>query len=228
LPDAPWTKDELQKAYREAAKRWHPDRFESEPELRREAEERFKRVQAAYRALSEHFESPVDLAPATLFTKAADPAPFNFGGAPGCFTAPYFPADVEQIIRDHLGREHTALAMVDLAKPGSQPGSLAQFVLLADHAVMVRNDMNIVSLLWYTDLGEVTLSDRRRNGKLSFRQQMGERFLGPRPNYTLKILRRNGAAFATLAAAPDDSVKRVLYNFLLRKKHEKQPQGGTD
>jgi len=41
-------------AYRAAAKRWHPDRFESDPARRTEAEERFKRVQVAFRELAEH------------------------------------------------------------------------------------------------------------------------------------------------------------------------------
>ncbi|MDR3773041.1 MAG: J domain-containing protein [Terracidiphilus sp.] len=220
LPGAPPTKDDLQKAYREAAKRWHPDRFESDPAQRPEAEERFKRVQVAYRELAEHHDHPINEPPLTLFAKPADPPPFSFDNAPGCFIAPHFPADVDRLIREHLGPEHTPLAIVDLSRPGSPPGSFSQFLLLTGRAVLLRHPLNIVSLLWYTELGEVTLSDRRSNGNLTRWQQLADRFLGPQPNYTLHIFRRNGALFSALSATPDDSVKRVVYNFLLRKKHE--------
>lgn len=224
LPAAPLTKDDLQKAYREAARRWHPDRFESDPAQRSEAEEHFKRVQVAYRELIEHHEHPVDQPPPTLFTKPVDPPPISFGNAPGCFIAPHFPAHVDQIIGNYLGREHMPLAIVDLARPGGVAGAFSQFLLLADHSLMVRDPLNIVSLLWYTELGEITLTDRRSHGKLTRWQQLADRFLGPQPNYTLQIFRRNGTLFSTLAAAPDDSVKRVIYNFLLRKKHETGPE----
>jgi len=210
-------------AYRAAAKRWHPDRFESDPARRTEAEERFKRVQVAFRELAEHHEHPVDLPPATLFARPVEPPPFSFGNAPRCFTAPHFPADVDQIIRDHLGPGHSALGIVDLSRAGSAAGSFSQFILLAGHAIMVRNQLGIVSLLWYSELGEINLVDRRRNGKLSFWQQLAERFLGPKPNYSLQIFRRNGTLFYTLAGEADDSVKKVIYNFLLRKKHQTHP-----
>jgi len=49
----------IHKAYRDAAKLWHPDRFESAPEQLPEAEEHFKLVQVAYRELTAHQENPV-------------------------------------------------------------------------------------------------------------------------------------------------------------------------
>ncbi len=220
LPDAPATKEDLQKAYREAAKRWHPDLFESDPTRRPEAEEQFKRVQIAYRELAGHQDHPVDLAPPTLFTKPIDPPPLSFGNAPGCFVAPHFPADVDHIIRRNLGPEHAALAFVDLSRAGSAAGSFSQFILLASHALLVRNQLKIVSLLWYNELGEISLIDRRHDGKLSYWQELAEKFTGPQPNYSLQIFRRNGTLFHTVAAEADDSVKRVIYNFLLRKKHQ--------
>ena len=220
LPDANQTKEDLQKAYREAARRWHPDRFESDPAQRPDAEERFKRIQVAYREFTEHHNHPVDLPPPTLFTKPIDPPPITFGNAPGCFTAPHFPAYVDQIIRDHLGPQHTPLAIVDLPRPGSPPGYFSSFLLLASHAIIVRNPLNIVSLLWYTALGDVTLTDRRTDGKLTFWQQLADKLQGPRPNYKLQIHRRDGTIFYTLATEADDSVKKVIYNFLLRRKHQ--------
>ncbi len=230
LPDAPPTKEDLQKAYRKAAKRWHPDRFESDPARRPEAEERFKRVQVAYRELTEHHDHPVDQPPPTLFVKQPpEPPPFSFNNEPGCFTAPHFPVYVHQIIRDHLGPDHRVLGFVDLSRPGSlsqsgsAPGVSAPFFLLAGHALLVRNPLNLVSLLWYTDLGEIHLTDRRKNGKLSFWQQLADKFRMPRSNYSLEIFRRDGTLFYTLSGQIDDSVKKVIYNFLLRRKHQPNP-----
>jgi hypothetical protein len=84
----------------------------------------------------------------------------------------------------------------------------------------VRSNLNIVSLLWYTDLGEISLTDRRKNGKLNLRQKLADKITGPQPNYTLQIYRRNGTHFYSLAGQADDSVKKVIYNFLLRRKFE--------
>lgn len=214
---------EIQRAYRKAAKRWHPDRFENAPGLRPEAEENFKRLQVAYRELSEHDDHPAELPAQTIFAKPVPPPPFSFGEARGCFTAPHFPAHVERIIADHLGPDHAALAIVDLARTGWLAGGFSQFLILASHAVMVRNQFKIVALLWYTELGDIFLTDRRHNGKLSFWQQLAEKFTGPQPNYSLQIFRRNGGLFCNLSVETDDSAKKVIYNFLLRKKHETHP-----
>ncbi len=58
LPAKPPSKTAVRKAYRAAAKVWHPDRFESNPVKRLEAEEHFKQIQVAYRELWEHCENP--------------------------------------------------------------------------------------------------------------------------------------------------------------------------
>jgi DnaJ domain len=223
LAQAPPSKAAIHKAYRKAAKQWHPDRFERNPGLQPEAEERFKLVQIAYRELSEHHEHPAELPLPTIFTKPVPTPPFSFGNAPGCFTGPHFPAHVERLIENHLGLGHTALAIVDLSRPGPHAGSFSQFLLLDNHAVIVRNPLGIVSLLWYSDLGDVRLIDRRRHGKLNFWQKLADKITGPRPNYTFKIYRRNGAHFCSLAGPPDDSVKKVIYNFLLRRKFAAHP-----
>jgi len=223
LPPAPPSKADLHKAYRDAAKRWHPDRFESNPSQKSEAEERFKRIQIAYQALTEHHRNPAEPPPLTIFAKPAPPPPLTFGNAPGCFTAPNFPPYVQQIIANHLGSGHAPIAIVDLSLSSSQPGSFSQFLLLDSHSLIVRGPRGIVSLIWYTDLGEVKIIDRRKNGKLRFWQKLVEKLTGPRQNYTLQIHRRNGTHFYSLAGQPDDSVKKVIYNFLLRRKHHPQP-----
>lgn len=221
LPHTPITKAATHKAYRAAAKRWHPDRFENDPGRQPEAEERFKRIQIAYRELTEHHDHPSEPPLASIFVQPAPPPPFTFGDAPGCFTGPQFPPHVERVIENHLGLGHKAMAIVDLSRPGSNAGNFSQFLLLDSHSVIVRNNLNIVSLIWYTDLGEISLTDRRKNGKLNLRQKLADKITGPQPNYTLQIHRRNGTLFYSLAGHADDSVKTVIYNFLLRMKFEK-------
>src|ERR1700735_2695114 len=223
LPQAPPSKAAIHKAYRQAAKLWHPDRHATDPRSQLEAEDRFKNVQLAYRALTDHHEHPVDLPPPTGFAKPVEPPSLSFGNAPGCFTAPQFTPYIQKFIANHLGLGRTPIAIVDLTRPGPHSGSFSQFLLLDSHSVIVRGSLGVVSFLWYTDLGEIRIIDRRTNRKLPFLLKLVEKILGPRQNYTLQIYRRNGARFYSLADTPDDSVKKVIYNFLLRKKHEAHP-----
>ena len=58
IADPPRSKAAIHKAYRTAAKLWHPDRYENNQRKRLEAEEQFKRIQVAYRELCEHFDNP--------------------------------------------------------------------------------------------------------------------------------------------------------------------------
>jgi DnaJ domain len=219
LAAAPASKDALQSAYRKAARQWHPDRFAANPAEHPEAEDRFKRIHSAYQALIDHHDHPVSQPPPPAFASPAPPPPFNFGDTPGCFTGPDFPADAARVIQAHLSPGEKALAIVDLTHPASS-AAFTQFILLAAHAVIVRNNLNIVSLLWYTELGGVSLTDRRLNGQLNRWQRFAERITGPRPNYTLAIFRRDGQLFHAIWAEADDSVKTVIYNFLLRRKFE--------
>src|SRR5580658_8743054 len=50
----PASKKAVHRAYRSAAKLWHPDRFANDEVKIHEAEERFKLLQAAYSELTEH------------------------------------------------------------------------------------------------------------------------------------------------------------------------------
>jgi hypothetical protein len=226
LPETPPSKADLHKAYRQAAKLWHPDRHLNDTRAQAEAAERFKLVQVAYRELSLHHEDPVDLPPedtfasAEMFAKASAAPTISFSGAAGCFTAAEFTPAINRVIASHLGRGHMPVAIVDIGGVDSAGEGFSKFLLLAGHAVVVRGSLGVVSFLWYTELGEVRIVDRRKHGKTSILQKIADRFLGPRQNYSLQIFRRNGTHFYTLAEAPDDSVKKVIYNFLLRKKHE--------
>jgi hypothetical protein len=232
------SREAIHKAYRDAAKLWHPDRFEAEPDRQPEAEEHFKQVQIAYRELSEHHaragdSSLADSPTADPFAKSdpfAAPAPFGepaasttpppiaFGNLPGCFTGPHFPPLAQEVIAAHLSPGQTALAIVDL----SRTGDFAQFMLFAGHAVLVRDSLKMASMLWYNDLGEIRLIDQRRQGRLGLWHRLLERISATPQKYALHMHRRNGALFYTLASQADDSVKKVIYNFLLRMKYQPQ------
>jgi DnaJ domain len=241
------SKELIHRAYRDAAKLWHPDRFETDPEQLPEAEEHFKLVQVAYRELTEHQERPVLEQPmlgdavaewpapessvfadqtavfvSDPFAPKIDPPQLSFGNVPGCYTAPRLPVHVDKIIAAHLGPGQRALAIIDLSRNGAPGDKFSQFLLLASHGVIVRDQMNLTSMIWYGDLGEINMIDQRRRGKLNFWNKLLETVSGTQQKYALLIYRRNGALFFRLAGQTDDSVKKVVYNFLLRKKYQPQ------
>ena len=164
LAESPESKDAVRKAFHAAAKLWHPDLFENDPAQRLDAEEKFKTIQAAYTALLEHVESPVEL-PAVEFEAVADPFPasrrpepppsLSFGGAPGCYTAQDFSSRVLEIVWSHIREPDRALALVDISRHGSPLGDLSQYILLSRLGIVVRDAQRIISLLWYDDLGEM-------------------------------------------------------------------------
>jgi hypothetical protein len=48
------SESEVEEAYHESVKQWHPDLYENYASLRADAEEHFKQIQVAYRELKEH------------------------------------------------------------------------------------------------------------------------------------------------------------------------------
>lgn len=48
------SQDEIKQAYKDLAKVWHPDRFSNDTRLRQKAEEKLKRINAAYEFLKSH------------------------------------------------------------------------------------------------------------------------------------------------------------------------------
>lgn len=226
------SKAAIRKAYKTAAKRWHPDRYEHNPTQRTEAEERFKLIQVAYRELSEHCETPEQLpiediparaeaaAPETdagFFSGAVpkDDAPsIFFGNLPGCYTAPAFNAAANRII---LGAQmeptERPLAFIDLSHGLRQGGNPSQYVLLTNYRIFVRNALNIVAFLWFSDLGSIGFIDRLTHGKHRLWQRVVE-VLDLDPKYSLVLHRHDGSHFHTIAGEADDRVKKVIYNFL--------------
>jgi hypothetical protein len=238
---------EILEAYKEGVKQWHPDLYENFATLRADAEEHFKEIQIAYREIREHSggaadspsestkespreapresprESPRDPAwevpresPARgTYQRSAEAPAISFGGARGCFVGPKFPPAAEEIISRYLGKLGTAIAIVDLG------GSFNQFVLLAQLGIVVRDARNIVSLLWYKDLGEMNLIEK--HGKPSMWQNLVGGAAGSQAKQELEIGRNNGTLFFSISSQAEDSVKKVIYDFLLNAKRQAQP-----
>lgn len=210
----------MRKAFKAAAKLWHPDRYEKDVERRREAEERFKQIQIAYRELSEHHANPVEWLVEDAFAPAqtAEMPPITFHDAPGCFAAPDFSPHAQGIIARHVREPDSAVAIVDLSGHGSVAGDLSQYILFTTQGIFVRDALGMVLLLWYSDLGEVRIVDLRKNGKLSLWHRMIERLSGTEQKYALHIHRSDGTPFFSIASETDDRVKKVIYNFLQQKR----------
>ncbi len=83
--------------------------------------------------------------------------------------------------------------------------------------------MNVVSLLWYADLGEVDLLDWNERRRPSLWQRIVAKTWGIKHRYTLQINRLNGTHFYSIAGQAHDNVKKVIYNFLLQRKQQPRP-----
>ena len=218
----PKSKAGLHRAYRSAAKLWHPDKFEGNAKKRSEAEERFKRIHAAYQALSEHFENPtlerVEAEFVTPIRRIPTPT-IDFGGAPGCFTAPNFPEHVREAIAGaRVEPSDPPVGFIELS-PGSADSS--QFILLTGHRMYVRDSKGLLSVVWYSDLGSIRLVDRKSQKQGAW-ERITEKLSGNTQRYSLQIDRLNLSRFQTLTDRPDDRVKKVVYNFLRQMKSNSQ------
>jgi hypothetical protein len=227
----------IRKAYKTSAKRWHPDRFEKNPAQKPEAEERFKSIQVAYRELAEHCESPLvlpveEIAEAPLPeadafygsapTETPTPTIF-FGKLPDCYVAPEFSAAANRIIlASTMEPTEKPLAFVDLSHGNRVAGNPSQYILLTSYRIFVRNALNLVAFLWFSDLGEISFIDRLIYGKPRLWRSLVEA-LGMQPRYSLVIRRHDGSHFHTIASEADDRIKKVIYNFLRQIQSQAQP-----
>ena len=223
IANTPASKSAIHKAYRAAAKLWHPDRFEGNQRKRLEAEERFKRINAAYLALCEHFDNPIKRQRDREFVTPArtDPTPtISFGNAPDCFAAPRFPVRIREAIEGtRVENSDPLVGFIDLSA-----GSVrcSQFILLTKHRMYVRDASEILSVIWYADLGEVNLVDLEAKKKPGAWQRIAETIAGKAQRYSLQINRLDGSRFRVLTDRPDDRVKKVVYNFLRQMKSNSQ------
>ena len=142
---------------------------------RLEAEERFKRIHAAYQALCEHFENPTRTARDVEFVAPIQPNPrptIFFGDAPGCFVAPNFPDYVREAIADaHLDSTEIPVGFIDLS------AGAERYILLGNHKMYVRDASGILSVIWYVDLGSIRLVDLK-DQKQGAWQRIAEKIAG--------------------------------------------------
>lgn len=217
------SKHAIQKAYHLAAKRWHPDRFQGDELKRQEAEERFKRIHAAYAALCEHFDNPLRRPREAEFVtpiRTERPPVIYFGDAPGCYSAPNFPEDVQAcIVATRPETSETPVAFVNMTP---EKAGISQYILLTNHRMYIRNERELLSVIWYDDLGEVRLIDLGTEKKNGLWQRIAEQIAGKGPRSTLEIDHRSGRRFYTFTDRPDDRTKKVIYNFLLQMKSKSQ------
>jgi hypothetical protein len=227
LTARPPSKAAIRKAYKVVAKLWHPDRFENNPRRRLDAEEQFKRIQVAYRELWEHCEkpekSPIEETSDVPPRRGPDLPNIFFGDAPGCFVAPHFPWYVAGVVASHLEETERAVAFVDLSAGGMRGTICSRYIFLTSYRIFVRDAMNVVSLLWYNDLGDVLLLDQRERDKNRLWKRIVESVWGIKREYQLQINRHNGTHFYSIAGPLNDNVKRVIYNFLLQMKQQPHP-----
>ena len=214
----PSSKAGIHRAYRAAAKLWHPDKFEGNLKKRAEAEERFKRIHAAYQALCVHFENPTRELPEADFVSPIRKIPtpkIHFEGASDCFVAPEFPDRVREAIAGvHVEHSDPPIAFIDLS-PGSVTSS--HFILLTGHRMYVRDTKGILSVVWYSDLGSIRLVDRKDEKKGAW-QRIADKIAGEKQTCSLQIDRLDLSRFHTFTDRPDDRVKKVVYNFLRQMK----------
>jgi hypothetical protein len=226
------SESEIQEAYHEGVKQWHPDLYENYASLRADAEDHFKQIQVAYRELKEHnsvgAESPAEsvtaesVATEIVAEKPVETAAISFGGATGCLTARQFTAEVEEIIARHLGKLGTPVAIVDLGGVRAYDGSFSQFLLLASRGILVRDARNMMSLIWHTDLGEIKLIDRGGSSKPGAWQKLVKNISG-QPKNELHIYRSNGVHFLTITDQTENGVKTAIYDFLAGQKAQAKP-----
>ena len=231
ISDPPRTKAAIHKAYRTAAKLWHPDRFENNQRKRLEAEEHFKLIQVAYRELCEHFDSPQrrlvlrEYSTPTPVSQSFAEAPptIFFGDAHHCVSVPHFPQSVEKLILDAaLGGAETPVGFVNLSGALLESQVPTRYVLLTNHRMFIRDQSELVNVLWYADLGDIEYIDQRASGKWRFWQTIAGWLSDQQQRFTLRIQRRDGTLFYSLTDRPDDRVKKVIYNFLQQMRSKSQ------
>ena len=81
--------------------------------------------------------------------------------------------------------------------------------------MFVRNALNIVSFLWYTDLGDILLHRPSTEGKPASLAKMRREVSGIQPQVSASDRPpRRITLFMLLRVEADDRVKKVIYNFL--------------
>jgi hypothetical protein len=230
LREFPATRDAIHHAYRRAAMAWHPDRFASQPERMREAEVRFKIANTAYQELASHSSEESERLPVSEESVAPEPPvshpephpathsewPHNL---PGLFIAPHLPQRAAAVAARHVGSNDYPIAVLDL----SGDGSFHRFFLVASNGVILKDDLDTISLIHFEDMGKVELLDREKSGKIGFWEKVTEELLGTQHKLALEISRRDGSLFCSLANQASDAVKPAIHRFLTQTQMRYNP-----
>jgi DnaJ-like protein len=237
IADPPRSRVGIHKAYRTAAKLWHPDRYENNQRKRLEAEEQFKRIQIAYRELCEHFDNPQrrfverhyrsrdisDIYRADSFSHVAAPPIIFFGDAHHCFSIAHFPEGVEKVvIASALGGAESPVGFVNMSGAMHEKDVPARYILLTNHRLFIRDSSELVHVLWYADMGQVDYIDRHAEKRQHLSHRLFGWLMDKERRFSLRISRRNGTEFYCLKDNPDDRVKKVVYNFLQQMRANSQ------
>ena len=99
---------------------------------------------------------------------------------------------------------------------------ISRYILLTNHKMYIRDSTDILGVIWYSDLGEIRLIELHPEKKAGAWQKIATKIAGKAQRYTLRICYLNGKVFRELKEQPDDSIKKVIYNFLLQMKSESQ------
>lgn len=218
IDEMPQSADVIKEAYRDSVKVWHPDRFEGDSRLRAKAEEQFKRVQVAFRELTEH-GSKQGVKGCEAESREREVAPsVPFGNFKGCLSATEIPTGLDRRIKKQTGMKvgEKILGIVDLSHTTDKPGDYSKFLLLTNRGIWVNDTFTSTVFLSYRDLGQVRLIDHQNlDRKLGWWKRQVERASGTNQKTSLEISKRDGSHFFTLSAPADDSIKAVVNNFLL-------------
>ena len=161
---------EIQEAYKEGVKQWHPDLYENFASLRADAEEHFKQIQVAYRGLTEHNTgsvAEVKVEKVVVQPRREEAPAISFGDAPGCLTEKQFTSEIKEMVAPHMGKLGLAHGDRRYQRQTFAHRRLPAVPVAGSRGIMMRDSRNMISVLWYTDMGEIKLIDQRKQGKAS-------------------------------------------------------------
>jgi len=139
----------------------------------------------------------------------------SFGDAPDCYVTPHFPARIREAIEGaRVESSDPVVAFIDLSAGSARS---LEFILLTKQRMLIRSASELLSVIWYADLGSIRLVDRQGQKQGAW-QRIAEKIAGKTQRYSLQIDRLNLSRFYALTDRPDDRVKKVVYNFLRQMK----------
>ncbi|KAJ4834260.1 hypothetical protein Tsubulata_019629 [Turnera subulata] len=124
--------DDLKKAYRKLAMKWHPDK---NPNNKKEAEAKFKQISEAYDVLSDPQKRAVydQLGEEGLKGQVPPPGAGGFGADPGSTTFRFNPRSADDIFSEFFGYSSPFGGMGDIGGAGSRAGPSGFSSMFGDH-----------------------------------------------------------------------------------------------